>query len=127
MSTLDDTCQMMIVNAACHAIAMNQETERMAIADRVAPHVVLRAKVYPDGDKWCCLYGDNLQDGVAGFGDTPAKAANDFDTMWLHGANAVFAPKTPSPRTTFSLAASFTHPAPFPPALSKSLSRAIKL
>ena len=87
MSILDDTYQLMIVHAARHAIAMNQETEREAIADRMAPHVVLRAKVYPDGDKWCCLYGDNPQDGVAGFGDTPAEAAKAFDTMWIYGPN----------------------------------------
>ena len=35
-----------------------------------------------DGDQWCCLLGENLQDGVAGFGDSPAKAATDFDRAW---------------------------------------------
>ena len=69
-------------------LSQTQEDGECALGERIYPHVVLRAKVYPDGDKWCCLYGDNLQDGVAGFGDTPAKAANAFDTMWLHGANA---------------------------------------
>lgn len=39
-----------------------------------------KPKVYKDGDKWCCLYGDNLQDGIAGFGQTPANAAHNF---WL--------------------------------------------
>jgi hypothetical protein len=86
---LSEQNQMMIVNAACHAIAMNQETERMAIGDRMVPHVVLRAKIYPDGNQWCCLYGDDLQCGVAGFGDTPAKAANAFDTIWTHGGLTV--------------------------------------
>ena len=43
------------------------------------PHVLFRPHVFPDGDKWCALYGDNLQDGVAGFGDTPHKACLDFD------------------------------------------------
>ena len=27
-----------------------------------------------DGDQWCALYGENLQEGVAGFGRTPAEA-----------------------------------------------------
>ena len=66
---------------------MNQETERMAIGDRMAPHVVLRARIYQDGDEWCCLYGASFQEGVVGFGGTPAKAANAFDTIWVNGAN----------------------------------------
>lgn len=35
-----------------------------------------------DGNKWCVLYGDNLQDGVAGFGDSPELASWDFDRAW---------------------------------------------
>lgn len=30
---------------------------------------------YKDGDQWCALYGANLQDGIAGFGNTPFQAA----------------------------------------------------
>jgi hypothetical protein len=47
-----------------------------------APHVRMRPRVFPDGNKWCCLYGDDLMNGVAGFGDTPAGACNAFDTAW---------------------------------------------
>lgn len=31
-----------------------------------------------DGNQWCFLWGEDLQTGVAGFGDTPLKAARDF-------------------------------------------------
>jgi hypothetical protein len=31
---------------------------------------------------WCALFGDNLQEGVVGFGETPAKAMYAFDTAW---------------------------------------------
>ena len=31
---------------------------------------------------WCALYGDNLQDGVAGFGRSPEEAMADFDKNW---------------------------------------------
>lgn len=31
-----------------------------------------------DGNQWCYLYGENLQVGVAGFGDTPYLAMVDF-------------------------------------------------
>lgn len=40
---------------------------------------VLKPKVTKDGDMWCALYGDNLMEGVAGFGETPAKALLDFE------------------------------------------------
>lgn len=31
-----------------------------------------------DGDSWCCLYGSDLQAGIAGFGKTPAQAIENF-------------------------------------------------
>lgn len=40
---------------------------------------LLKPKISIDGDKWCVLYGENLQDGVAGFGDTLRKAIFDFN------------------------------------------------
>lgn len=50
--------------------------------DQRAPHVLMRPAVYPDGNIWCALYGENLQDGVAGFGKTPEAACADFDRNW---------------------------------------------
>ena len=46
------------------------------------PGVLFRPKLSIDGDMWCALYGDNLQDGVAGFGESPEKAMWDFDKNW---------------------------------------------
>lgn len=39
----------------------------------------LKPRITKDGNQWCCLYGDNLQDGIAGFGDTPISAILDFN------------------------------------------------
>lgn len=55
---------------------MNTETMRQL------PHVLMRPRVYPDGNMWCALYGENLQEGVAGFGRTPAEATDDFNKNW---------------------------------------------
>lgn len=53
------------------------------------PFVLLKPKLYPDGDMWCALYGENIQEGVCGFGETPEKAAQAFDLAWLNSrANA---------------------------------------
>lgn len=34
----------------------------------------LPIKVYLDGNEWCALLGKDLQEGLAGFGKTPAAA-----------------------------------------------------
>jgi len=49
------------------------------------PRVIMKPKVYVDGDSWCCLYGDNLMEGVSGFGATPELACRDFDEIWAKG------------------------------------------
>ena len=46
------------------------------------PHSIYKPKLYPDGDQWCALLGDDIQSGVAGFGKTPAEAMNAFDWAW---------------------------------------------
>ncbi len=43
---------------------------------------LLRPRVFIDGDQWCVLYGENIQDGVAGFGDSPILAVYDFNKAW---------------------------------------------
>jgi hypothetical protein len=43
------------------------------------PSVILKPAVSIDGNQWCVLYGENLQDGLAGFGDSLAEAMEDFD------------------------------------------------
>lgn len=59
---------------------------RMAIVEAcafmAAPHVRMRPRVFPDGNQWCCLYGDDLMVGVVGFGDTPELACSAFDKAW---------------------------------------------
>jgi len=38
----------------------------------------LNIKPYKDGNQWCFLYGENIQDGICGFGKTIRDAALDF-------------------------------------------------
>ena len=47
------------------------------------PSVVHRPRLFLDGNQWCALFGDNLQEGVAGFGESPAKAMLAFDEAWF--------------------------------------------
>ncbi len=46
------------------------------------PSVLFRPQIYIDGDKWCALYGANVQDGVMGSGNSPDEAMADFDKAW---------------------------------------------
>jgi len=76
---LDETYQ----NQIAHSFIQAVQTMAECIEDsQTAPHVLMRPKVFLDGDKWCALYGDNLQDGVAGFGESPSEAMTDFDKNW---------------------------------------------
>lgn len=53
------------------------------MANNSTPSAVLfRPRIFIDGNQWCALYGDNIQDGVAGFGDSPDEAMAEFDKAW---------------------------------------------
>lgn len=67
-----------VLNAQWNAAACAQQAE----TERMRPCVLFRPRIYLDGNMWCALYGDNLQEGVAGFGRSPAEAMTDFDKNW---------------------------------------------
>ena len=67
--------------AGVYAMVAAQDAAAAAMALSF-PSVLYRPKLYPDGDQWCALYGDDLQMGVCGFGATPAAAVADFDKNW---------------------------------------------
>lgn len=58
-----------------------EHSERMSLIydERVMMLVQrLGARIYKDGDEYCCLYGGNIQEGICGFGRNPYLAAVDF-------------------------------------------------
>ncbi len=46
------------------------------------PSTILKPRISLDGNQWCVLHGEDLQSGVAGFGDSPELAMADFDVNW---------------------------------------------
>ena len=56
--------------------AFNAEKERQR------PSVLFKPDVYMDGNQWCALYGEDIQTGVCGFGDSPDAATRAFDNAW---------------------------------------------
>lgn len=71
---------------AAEAISFMADTIKncwcQAASDATRPSVLYRPRLSIDGNQWCALYGDNIQDGLAGFGETPAGAMYDFDVNW---------------------------------------------
>ncbi len=68
-------------------VSMNELTEESrrnaAIeAEEMNLFVLLKPSIQQDGNQWCVLYGDNLQVGIAGFGNTPMQAICDFNKAW---------------------------------------------
>lgn len=66
-----------------HDSHMAKVSIQQAVSCYEQPSAIYRPKIYPDGNKWCALYGDNIQEGVCGFGDTPSDAIHDFNNNWL--------------------------------------------
>lgn len=67
---------------ASHHMASVAQEYAAAAYEQQRPSAIYRPAISKDGNQWCAFYGDNLQDGVCGFGDTPALAMADFDKNW---------------------------------------------
>lgn len=51
-------------------------------SEMLRPSVIYRPVLSLDGNAWVAVFGENLQDGVAGVGDSPHAAMMSFDTAW---------------------------------------------
>jgi hypothetical protein len=67
---------------ADHVIRCAMQEIAVSFAEHARPSAVYRPSLGRDGNKWCALYGANLAEGVAGFGDSPEQAMADFDVNW---------------------------------------------
>lgn len=67
-----------VISFAVDGIAY--EFKNLAIQKQEMVYVeALKPKITKDGDMYCCLYGENLQEGIVGFGETPMKAIYEFN------------------------------------------------
>lgn len=69
-----------------HVVPLAQEAIEVVRREMTRPSVLFRPRVSLDGNQWCALYGENLQEGVAGFGSSPEAACCAFDNAWLLNA-----------------------------------------
>ncbi len=71
-----------------HHCEMVSRAYQIAAGELERPSVVYRPSLGRDGNQWCALYGANLAEGVAGFGDSPALAMRAFDVAWCEKLSA---------------------------------------
>jgi hypothetical protein len=50
---------------------------------KTRPSVIYKPNISRDGEMWSVLLGNNIQEGVSGFGATPEAAMAAFDTAWI--------------------------------------------
>ena len=58
------------------------ERSRAVEAEELNLFILLGCTLLRDGNQWCVLYGKDLQEGIAGFGDSPMKAIWDFNKQF---------------------------------------------
>lgn len=73
-----------LLNQLSHNASMQHEAAYGTLIEKAEYNLVamLKPQIFKDGDKWCVLYGENIQDGICGFGDTPYQAVLDFNKAW---------------------------------------------
>ena len=67
-------------------VEQKERMNNLALEQKLIPFSTLKPKIHKDGNQWCVLLGENIQEGVVGFGDTPMKAILAWNEE-LHKAN----------------------------------------
>lgn len=80
-SILNDQDSSMLANSINHYASIEHQEKLNTIIGEQELQLVktYNLKPFKDGDKWCVLLGENIQEGICGFGETPYKAILDFN------------------------------------------------
>ena len=62
---------------------VSQRVELYAAAHPGSPSAVRRPRLFRKSGTWIALLGDNLEDGIIGYGDTIEAALHTFDARYL--------------------------------------------
>ena len=72
----------MTANSIAHEAFCAGQAWQQAAAAQERPCVLWKPRLFRDGNQWCALLGENIQDGAVGFGDSPDAAMLAFDEAW---------------------------------------------
>ena len=83
-SILNEEMSHMLANSINHYQSIQHQEQLNLILGQQEMILVKTFSLVPfkDGDMWCVLLGKNLQEGIAGFGETPFKAIIDFNNSF---------------------------------------------
>ena len=79
---MDEEYQRMAANSIAHEAFCAGQAWQQAAAAQERPCVLWKPSLFIDGNQWCALLGENIQEGVVGFGDSPDAAMWAFDEAW---------------------------------------------
>ena len=79
---MDEEYQRMAAHAIAHEAFCAGQAWQQAAAAHERPCVLWKPRLFIDGNQWCALFGENIQEGVVGFGDSPDAAMLEFDDTW---------------------------------------------
>ena len=82
MNDQDSALLLQSLSAGSHYAAGARENDYQASLEKREPSYMYKPRLFIDGNQWCALYGENLMEGVAGFGDSPELAYADFNRAW---------------------------------------------
>lgn len=99
---MDSRWSEIAANGIIHESRMAFSAWSEAAWEHQRPSVLFRPVLSADGMMWCALLGENLQEGVAGFGDTPAAAMLAFDAEFAkaHTPAAMLKERRLTPNTS---------------------------
>lgn len=73
---------------------VRQAAERIA-EEWCRPSLAQKPTLSKDGDMWCVLLGDNLQEGISGFGPDPFYALVAFDRAFTRESGTFIIERQP--------------------------------
>ena len=79
---MNEEYQRVAANSIAHEAFCAGQAWQQAAAAQERPCVLWKPRLFRDGNQWCALFGENIQDGVVGFGDSPDAATWAFDEAW---------------------------------------------
>lgn len=80
MSLTEQDSNLLLNQLSNNAVILHQEQLNVIVQEQELGYVkAFGLKPFKDGNQWCYLLGDNIQEGVCGFGETPYKAMLAFN------------------------------------------------
>lgn len=96
LDCIDDLCQAIkntavetgdkyeVISQLLHYIdALGQSVKNIAVeTEEYNLFSILKPKLFIKENQWCCLYGNDIETGIAGFGESPYASILNWSKQW---------------------------------------------